>query len=138
MRSAVSLQLTPNSVSSFQSSLLGAVLRVDSAAGAGIDEAANQVFNLSQSRVPRVTGALANSGKITAQDQGLVHCRQISYGDSTANPRTGKSTASYAALVHEVYNVAHPNSYKWLELSMLQFGQDGFITVLADALRAAF
>lgn len=112
-----------------------AQLRVNSASAVSMDAAVNKVFQMAQSRVPRVTGALASSGRTAKSGNQYTLRRTIGYGDSTINPTTGRATASYAVRVHEVFDVAHPGSYKWLETSLREYGQASFITDLAASIR---
>ena len=133
----VSMKITSSSQSSFRRGLLEATQRVSSAASVGMERTAAQAFKQVQSRVPRVTGALASSGKVTDQSSLNLLKRTIGYGDSTPNPRTGVATSEYAALVHEVYNPEHPSSYKWLEQAIRSYGRDSFMHELATSIRSA-
>jgi hypothetical protein len=132
-----SLQITPTSVSAFRQSLTAASHRVVNAANNSLDFAASMAFSQAQDRVPRVTGALANSGKVVKQNTASLLRRVIGYGDSSLNPRTGRATSTYAMNVHEVYRAAHPDSYKWLELTIRQYGREAFLHDLALNIRAA-
>lgn len=133
----VSLQITPTSVSAFRQSLMAASQRVTKAADNSLDFAASTAFAQAQDRVPRVTGALAGSGKIVKQNTASLLRRVIGYGDSSLNPRTGRATSTYAMRVHEVYRTAHPDSYKWLELAVRQYGREAFLRDLALNIRTA-
>jgi len=133
----VSMKITTSSQSSFKRSLLETVQRVSSAANVGMEQTAAYAFSQVQARVPRETGALASSGKITDQSSFNLLKRTIGYGDSTPNPRTGISTSEYAPLVHEVFNPEHPNSYKWLEQTLRDYGRNSFMHELASNIRAA-
>lgn len=77
-------------------------------------ETAELVFAESQIRLPTNTGALAQSGKVEHQDTNTAAISVIGYGDSSTNPVTGKTTASYAVERHE-----SPRDGKWLENSLL-------------------
>lgn len=131
-----SLKLTPASITSFKQSLTATTLRVTDAADASLGNAASRAFAAAQSRTPRVTGALAASGQLSSSNSGNLLRRTISYGDSTTNPRTGIATSEYAARVHEVFHPEHPNSYKWLEYSIRDYGKEEFMANLAASLRA--
>jgi len=74
---------------------------------------AEAVFNDSQSRIHRVTGALADSGKIVYENTDTSAIAIIGYGDSSTNPKTGFTTASYAVKAHEAFGG------KWLENAMI-------------------
>lgn len=76
-----------------------------------VHEAAKLVYDDSQTQVPFVTGALWASGRIANDDSGHVGRSVIGYGDSTVNPTTGKSTASYAVDAEE--------KHKFLENALL-------------------
>jgi hypothetical protein len=131
------MSLTPGSVLSFRQALFVATQRVVNAANNSITTAAETAFAQAQDRVPRVTGALASSGKISNQNTASLLRRTIGYGDSTPNPRTGKATSSYATQVHEIYRASHPNSYKWLELTVRQYGTESYLHDLALSIKAA-
>ncbi len=135
--SGVKMSLTPNSVAAFRQALTASTQRVITAAGNSMDMAIETAFAQAQDRVPRVTGALASSGKISRQDTAALIRRTIGYGDSTPNPRTGKATSTYATQVHEIYRASHPNSYKWLELTIRQYGRESYLHDLAANLRVA-
>lgn len=79
-----------------------------------VHETAEVVFAQAQANVPRVTGALAASGKIVHQDTAQAAVSVIGYGDSSTNPRTGIPTADYAVTKHE-----DPRNGKWLENAIL-------------------
>ena len=93
----------------------------------GIDEAAEILFNQAQMIVPRKTGALANSGKISYRDTAKQHEAIISYGDASTNPNTGRATSVYAVQKHEMPG---PGS-KWLEKTFLG-GYDIFMQSLVN------
>ena len=61
-----------------------------------VHEAANMIFDDSQTRVPFVTGALWASGRVVDDDSNNIGRSVIGYGDSSINPTSGKTTASYA------------------------------------------
>lgn len=132
----VSMKITAASMSSFKKSLLATTQRVSLAADRGMEQTAAQAFKQTQARVPRETGAMANSGKITKQSSSSLLKRTIGYGDSTPNPRTGVATAEYTPLVHEVFNPDHPNSYKWMEQTIRSYGRDSFMHDLAASIRS--
>ncbi len=79
-----------------------------------VHDTAELVFAESQIRIPRKTGALAQSGKVEHQDTNTAAISVIGYGDSSTNPVTGRTTASYAVEKHE-----SPRNGKWLENSLL-------------------
>lgn len=131
------LTISSTSLSTFRQSLRQAAAAVEMSASEGLAEAADHAFAIVQSRTPRVTGSLAASGHVTDQSEGTYLRRTISYGDGTINPESRRPTSEYAAVVHEVYHPMHPNSYKWLERSILEYGQESFIVDLANTLRRA-
>lgn len=79
-----------------------------------VHDTAELVFAESQIRIPKKTGALAQSGKVDHQDTNTAAISVIGYGDSSTNPVTGRTTASYAVEKHE-----SPRNGKWLENSLL-------------------
>ena len=81
----------------------------------GLNEAAEELFNQAQLIVPRKTGALANSGKVTYTEDSKHHEAIISYGDETVNPVSGRATSEYAVQKHES---SGPGG-KWLENTFL-------------------
>lgn len=130
------LTIKPASLSAFQQKLQQSMSNVSRASSRGMDYALERALNRSQSRVPRVTGALANSVATSKQGNQYYFKRTIGYGSSVINPRSGRPTSEYAVRVHEVYHQQHPNSYKWLERSMREYGQDGYLTDLASYIRS--
>lgn len=124
-------------LSAFRQGITAAAQKVEMAANNGLSVVADKAFNEAQVKVPRETGALASSGKISNQDTVGYLQRIISYGNSTINPRTGKPTSDYALYVHEVFDEAHPENYKWLETVVRDYGNSSFIQELASAIRAA-
>lgn len=134
MKSA-KLEISPSSLSTFRQRLRQVMFQVDEEAQVGLASAADHAFAMAQANTPRVTGALASSGKVTDHSFGASLRRTISYGDSTINPVSLQPTSEYAVRVHEEMHEKHPNSYKWLERSINQYGQESFITDLAAALR---
>ena len=89
--------------------------RVVDAGVRGLNEAAEELFNQAQLIVPRKTGALANSGKVTYTDNGKRYEAIISYGDDTLNPVSGRATSEYAVQKHE----SPGPGGKWLENTFL-------------------
>lgn len=79
-----------------------------------VHDTAELVLTDSRLRLPKQTGALAQSGKVVNQDTNNAAISIIGYGDSSINPLTGKTTASYAVEQHE-----SPINGKWLENSIL-------------------
>lgn len=79
-----------------------------------VHDTAELVFAESQIRIPRKTGALADSGKYRHQDTSTKAESVIGYGDSSTNPVMGKTTAAYAVEKHEA-----PHNGKWLENALL-------------------
>lgn len=107
-------------------------------AGEAMDEAADKVFTSAQEKVPRVTGALADSGKVTRDDSGALLRRIVSYGSSERNPRTHRPTSSYAVYKHEIPVAGHMQGYKWLERALREYGKDSYVRDLASNLRGNF
>lgn len=134
---SITLKVNPSSMAAFKQSLLVATQRISAASQTGMANAAEQAFNQVQLKTPRRTGALASSGKLTNQSTSNLLKYTIGYGDSTINPLSGKTTSEYAPMVHEIFNPKHPDSYKWLELSMRAYAHENFLRDLASAIRAA-
>lgn len=133
-KSSVGLSISPSSMSGFLTGLREAEARVVMVAQEGMNNAAQQFYDQTQTSVPKVTGALSSSGKVSSQNSGAVLERTIGYGGSNVNPRTRRPTSSYALQVHEIYNGAHPNSYKWLERTLYDFGNETFLRSLAASI----
>lgn len=131
------LRISAASLSAFNTGLALATQRMEEAANTGLHNAAKSTFDLAQRTVPRVTNALADSGKLTERSSGQLLRQIISYGDSTRNPNTGLATAAYAVQVHELFDPAHPDSYKWLEKAVRTYGQETFLDTLAMTIRKA-
>lgn len=133
----VSLQIRSADIAAFKQGLNASAQRVISAADTGLDVAASRAFASTQARTPRVTGALLSSGQLQSSNVGERLQRTISYGNHITNPRTGEATAKYAPRVHEVYNPKHPNSYKWLEYAIRDYGKEQFLRDLAANIKSA-
>lgn len=133
----IALKLRPADIAVFNQSLELSAQRVINAADAGLDAASSRAFAFAQAKTPRVTGALASSGKLASDNVGLLLRRTISYGDATTNPKTNVATSKYAPMVHEVFNPDHPNSYKWLEYSIREYGKEQFLNDLAASIKSA-
>lgn len=71
-----------------------------------VDDEGKAVFDKSQSRVPRVSGKLAGSGKVETTTEGDSVTSTITYGDETVD---------YAATVHEG---PHSVNRKFLEIPL--------------------
>lgn len=134
---SASLKINPASISAFRTALSVATQKVVAAANVGMGETSSQAFAAIQAKTPRVTGALSESGQLANTSVGNQIRRTISYGNSVTNPRTGIATSEYAPRVHEVYNPEHPNSYKWIELTLREYGRESFMRNLASSLRSA-
>lgn len=134
---SIKIDVSAASLASFEAALRMKEAEVTSLANSAMDQAAQKLFENAQSLVPVQTGALRDSGKVTNTDSGKHLERTISYGSANSNPRTGRTTATYAVRVHEVVNKQHPESFKWLERSLNQYSEE-YSQVLAAALRAAF
>lgn len=134
---SIKIRITPNSLSTFRQGTLLATTKVAQAANEGLEIAARHAFDSAQARAPKVTGALVTSGKLTNRNSGELLRRIISYGDASKNPRTGRATSRYATRVHEVYSSKHPDSYKWLEKALLEYGKENFLREVASVMRTS-
>ena len=130
---AVDIKLSESSVSLISSNLQKKVQTVREATNAEMSSFTSHVFERAQQRVPTVTGALSASGNISEQNTDDVLKRVIGYGTSLTNPTTGRTTASYAVERHEVESPKNPESYKWLERTMLD-SADEFLQRMASAI----
>ena len=97
----IKLTLELGSASKFTANLHRKQRNIIHAGKEAIHEAARIVYDDSQTRVPFKSGALWASGKLVNDDSNNIGRSVIGYGDSTVNPDTGKSTASYAVDVEE-------------------------------------
>lgn len=132
-----SLQIRAADISAFNQSLNMATQKVVNAADASLDVAASHAFALAQTRTPRVTGALIESARLTPNNTGERLQRTISYGNHVTNPRTGRPTSKYATRVHETFNPKRPNSFKWLEYAVRDYGREQFMNDLASNIKSA-
>jgi len=92
----IKISLETGSASKFTANLHRKQRLTIAAGKEAVYEAARYVYDDSQERVPFVTGALWASGTVARDDENNVGRSVIGYGDSTLNPATGKTTASYA------------------------------------------
>lgn len=132
----VACTIKSESLSELRSNLGHAIGFMEAMADQSLQGVSEEAFKMALNRTPRRTGALAASARLTENNQGSVKQRIISYGDATVNPETGEQTEHYAVQVHEKFNPAAPESYKWLELALHEFGQERFVNGLAQRLRA--
>ena len=107
----IKIFLETGSASKFTSKLHQKQRLTIAAGKEAVYEAAQLVYEDSQNNVPQVTGALWASGTLSKDDRNNVGRSIISYGDSTTNPTSGKTTASYAVDVEE--------NHKFLENALL-------------------
>lgn len=135
--SSIKLTVSAASVAHVVNRLQQKSQAIQAAAQVGIDVEASRIFQKAQVRAPRVTGALAESGGISARNTDTFFKRTIGYGTSKTNPQTGQLTAEYAVSRHETYNTAKPEAYKWLEMTIHEVGQERFSSTMADILRRA-
>ena len=133
----VSLRMRTADIAAFKQSLNMATQKIVTAADASLDAAASHACTLAQARTPQVTGALRASARLTPNNAGERLQRTISYGNSVTNPRTGRPTSKYAKRVHETFNPKRPNSYKWLEYAIRDYGKEQFMHDLAANLKSA-
>lgn len=97
-----------------------------------VAEAASAVLTQTQEVMPVQTGALRDSGKTETKQEGTVIVGYVGFGDSSVNPQTGRTTASYAVERHE-----DPRNGKFLE-NTLYDAAETFVENLAGALRKVF
>lgn len=97
-----------------------------------VAQASQEVLTETQTIMPVVTGALRASGKTATEVEGQKVIGYIGFGDSSRNPVTGRTTASYAVEKHEA-----PVRGKWLENTVYDHANT-FMEDLAKALQKAF
>lgn len=101
--------------------------RVYEACAAGERQAAEDLLETAQARVPRDTGALAASGRVEVDEDTLT--ATVAFG-------TTPETAKYAAIVHEDMSADHGDGQaKWLETSMAEARNDALRTIAREARR---
>ena len=120
----IKLAIEQTSVTSTINNLKSKEQEIIQAGYVGLHNAANIIFANSQATMPKRTGALSASGKVTMLNAGAFSEATISYGDQTRNTTTGKTTASYAVEKHE-----DPVNGKWLEHAILN-GSELFINTI--------
>lgn len=128
----VQIEISSSSIMSLSSNLRRKSQDVKVAVNTEMEILVSQLFAEAQQKAPVVTGALAASGHVTAHNKDNTIERTIGYGTSLANPITGKPTSSYAVSKHEMYNPDKPESYKWLENTMIN-NSDTFLQRMANA-----
>lgn len=101
-------------------------------AQAVVSEAVTNVLLDSQERMPVKTGALRDSGKTEVKQEGYTIAGYVGFGDSSLNPDTGRTTASYAVEKHE-----DPENGKFLENAVYD-AAESFVENLATALHRIF
>lgn len=114
---SVKITLDASSLSHVTNKLQQKEVEVRMSGRNAVAEAAELIFAKAQAKVPRRTGALADSGKITnTTTRPDIIKSTISYGDATINPKTREATRDYAVMRHE-----QPDNpgYKWLENAMI-------------------
>jgi hypothetical protein len=107
------------------------------AARQGVNNAAEKVFQKAQERVPVMTGALRDSGRLTSKGDDTQPQSIISYGNDVRGYK-GVPTREYALPRHEIFSRLKPESYKWLERSLLEANEEfkeEVIRLLSEALR---
>lgn len=110
--------------------------QVRSASRQSVDNVGDTIFQRAQETVPIMTGALHDSGKIDSMGSIDQPSSLISYGDNSIGYK-GQTTASYAVPRHEEPSILHPESYKWLEKSLLAASEDfrnEFLRLISEAL----
>lgn len=120
----LNIRVDPASVNNVVSNMTQRSNNVVESGKCGLSAAADIIFQDAQAKIPRKTGALANSGKITYRHTKYTSTAVISYGDDTCNPQTNQPTKSYAVERHE-----SPREGKWLENAILG-GAEVFLSQL--------
>ena len=131
------LQISSADLTGFRIHTQAAQNRVENSTKQAFQQTAQKIFNDALNNTPRQTGALAASGNLADKSTGSFMQYVISFGDSTVNPNSHAQTAEYAIKVHEEFNPASPDSYKWLEKTINSYSTGTFVSELANAIRAA-
>lgn len=97
-----------------------------------VSEAVISVLQETQEVMPVKTGALQQSGRTAVDHENYQVIGSIGFGDSSTNPKTGRTTASYAVEKHE-----DPVNGKFLENSLYNAAET-FTEDLAAALQKIF
>lgn len=87
---------------------------IQDAAGEGVDDGIELVYEQSQIEVPKDTGRLAKSARrVPRKQSGPVRSKGLRYGDGALN----SNGESYAAAVHEILKASHaaPTKAKFVE-----------------------
>ena len=113
------ITLDTKSVARLTVALQNKQTKLQEAARTGVMDMAEKIFQQAQSRVPVATGALRASGKVTSSGPADAPQSIISYGDTTVGAR-GRPTSEYGIVRHELRSKRNPDSYKWLEKSLLE------------------
>ena len=128
MRISVRVANTETVVRNLQKKEAEAIVQAQEA----VAQASQEVLTDTQAIMPVVTGALRDSGKTAIEVEGQRIVGYIGFGDSSRNPNSGKTTASYAVEKHEASERG-----KWLENTVYDHA-DIFMEDLAKALQKAF
>lgn len=113
------MKLQGASVSQLVNGMRRAVYEVGKVSRQTVAEVSREIYDDAQERVPKATGALWASARLTDTSEGTKAEAVISYGDYTVNPNTGKPTADYAEDRHENPLRTGDKGYKWLENASL-------------------
>lgn len=97
-----------------------------------VAQAANTVLTRTQFVMPVKTGALRASGECAVDMENLKIVGSVGFGNTSLNPNTGRTTASYAVEKHE-----DPRNGKFLENTLQDYAEE-FLDTLAEALQKAF
>lgn len=96
----------------------------------GVDAHIDRVFDETQVRVPRETGALAGTGRVEKKPtQGTKISASIWYGE----PGEGPDVVDYAAAVHEILDAKHapPTGAKFVEQPLIE-SKEALVTTIAE------
>jgi hypothetical protein len=118
----VSITVDRSSVNQVAGNLKGKLAETRQGAHTLVEDMAETIFREMDALTPIKTGALQRSGKITMQDDRDHPTAIFSYGDSSLGPR-GVPTSQYAVEVHETPSKRNPQSYKWVEVTLLSMDQ---------------
>lgn len=97
-----------------------------------IAEATQVILKEAQDTMPVVTGALRDSGATAVEVENQQIVGLVGFGNSSKNPTSGRTTASYAESAHE-----EPDRGKWLETPLYNY-EPIYLETLANALHKVF
>ena len=121
--------------SKLEKQLRGAMKHFDDHGDKAVEDTAQDIYDETQVRVPKETGALAGTGRIERNTRGPHEfSRSIWYGE----PGEGPEIIDYAAAVHEILDAQHasPTGPKYVEQPLIEAIPDFKKTVAEEMQKA--